>query len=69
MQLWRKVTRAMISIAREKTRAAASHAADFADAAHLTRTFHQMFGLPPSVLMQGDLYVVPSPFDLAEKAA
>lgn len=67
--LWRKVTRAMISIAREKTLAAASHAADFADAAHLTRTFHQMFGLPPSVLMQGDLYVVPSPFDVAEKAA
>jgi AraC family transcriptional regulator len=67
--LWKKVTRAMISIAREKTLAAASHAADFADAAHLTRTFHQMFGLPPSLLMQGDLHVVASPFNVEEKAA
>lgn len=67
--LWKKVSRAMIAMAREKTLAAASHAADFADAAHLTRTFHQMFGLPPSVLMQGDLYVVPSPFAAVEKAA
>lgn len=67
--LWRKVSRAMISIAREKTLAAAAQSSDFADAAHLTRTFHQMFGLPPSVLMQGELYVVPSPFNVVEKAA
>jgi AraC family transcriptional regulator len=62
--LWRKVTRAMITIARERTLTAAAQASDFADAAHLTRTFHQMFGLPPSLLMQGELFVVPSPFDL-----
>lgn len=67
--LWRKVTRAMMSIARERTLSAAAQASDFADAAHLTRTFRQMFGLPPSVLMQGELYVVPSPFDLIAKAA
>ncbi|HEX7830654.1 MAG TPA: AraC family transcriptional regulator [Thermoanaerobaculia bacterium] len=67
--LWRKVTRAMIAIAQERTLTAAAQKSDFADAAHLTRTFHQMFGLPPSVLMQGELYVVPSPFDIAEKAA
>lgn len=67
--LWRKVSRAMISIARERTLTAAAQNSDFADAAHLTRTFHQMFGLPPSVLMQGDLFVVPSPFETAAKAA
>lgn len=67
--LWRKVTRAMIAIAKERTLTAAAQRADFADAAHLTRTFHQMFGLPPSVLMVGDLFVVPSPFDIAEAAA
>ena len=67
--LWRKVLRAMVAVAREKTLAAAAHAAHFADAAHLTRTFRQMFGLAPSVLMQGDLYVVPSPFIVTEKAA
>jgi hypothetical protein len=27
-------------------------AADFADAAHLTRTFYQMVGLAPSMLMR-----------------
>jgi AraC-like DNA-binding protein len=67
--LWRKVTRAMIAIAQERTLTAAAQKSDFADAAHLTRTFHQMFGLPPSVLMQGELFVVPSPFDVTEKAA
>jgi AraC-like DNA-binding protein len=67
--LWRKVTRAMITIARERTLSAAAQESDFADAGHLTRTFQQMFGLPPSVLMQGELFVIPSPFDLAAKAA
>jgi AraC family transcriptional regulator len=67
--LWRKVTRAMVAIARERTLSAAAQTSDFADAAHLTRTFHQMFGLPPSLLMQGELFVVRSPFDVAAKAA
>ncbi len=67
--LWRKVTRAMVTIARERTLMAAAQEADFADAAHLTRTFQQMFGLPPSVLMQGELFVIASPFDLVSKAA
>jgi len=38
--LWRKLTRAMVAIGSEGTIAAAAHAADFADAAHLTRTFY-----------------------------
>jgi AraC-like DNA-binding protein len=51
--LWRKLTRAMLAIGREGTIAAAAHAADFADAEHLTRTFYQMFGTPLSVMMRG----------------
>ena len=60
--LWRKLTRAMVAIASERTIAAAAHAADFADAAHLTRTFYQMVGMAPSVLMRGDFSEIPSPF-------
>lgn len=62
--LWRKLTRAMVAIASERTIAAAAHAADFADAAHLTRTFYQMFGMAPSVLMQGEFAEIAPPFDV-----
>ena len=61
--LWRKLTRAMVAIASEGTIAAAAHAADFADAAHLTRTFYQMVGMAPSVLMRGEFIEIPSPFN------
>ncbi len=61
--LWRKLTRAMVAIASAGTIAAAAHAADFADAAHLTRTFYQMVGMAPSVLMRGDFIEIPSPFN------
>ena len=68
--LWRKLTRAMVAIASERTISAAAHAADFADAAHLTRTFYQMVGMAPSVLMRGEFAELPSPFDLrAERLA
>lgn len=60
--LWRKLTRAMVAIATEGTISAAAHAADFADAAHLTRTFYQMVGMAPSVLMRGEFAEIPSPF-------
>lgn len=60
--LWRKMTRAMVAIASERTIAAAAHAADFADAAHLTRTFYQMVGMAPSALMRGEFIEIPSPF-------
>jgi AraC family transcriptional regulator len=62
--LWRKLTRAMVAITSERTIAAAAHAADFADAAHLTRTFYQMFGMAPSVLMQGEFVEIASPFGI-----
>ena len=64
--LWRKLTRAMLAIGRERTIAAAAHASDFADAAHLTRTFYQMFGIPPSVMMRGDFFEIASPFSTAK---
>jgi AraC-like DNA-binding protein len=60
--LWRKLTRAMVAIGSEETIAAAAHAADFADAAHLTRTFYQMVGMAPSALMRGDFVEIASPF-------
>ncbi len=60
--LWRKVTRAMLAMGKERTIAAAAQRGDFADAAHLTRTFFQMFGMKPSVLMRGDFFEIPSPF-------
>lgn len=64
--LWRKLTRAMVSIGSERTIAAAAHAADFADAAHLTRTFYQMVGMAPSVLMRGEFAEIGSPFSLTK---
>ena len=64
--LWRKVARAVLAIGQEGSIAAAARAADFADAAHLTRTFHQMFGLPPSVMTRGEFFQIRSPFELPE---
>ena len=62
--LWRKLTRAMLAIGSERTIADAAHAADFADAAHLTRTFYQMVGMAPSVLMRGKFAEIASPFNI-----
>jgi AraC family transcriptional regulator len=64
--LWRKLTRAVLAIAQEGTMAAAAQAADFSDAAHLTRTFYQMFGLPPSVMMRGEFFEIKPPFELTD---
>jgi hypothetical protein len=36
--------------------------ASLAHAAHLTRTFYQIFGIPPSVIMRGEFFEIPSPF-------
>jgi AraC family transcriptional regulator len=67
--LWRKLTRAMVAIASERTIAAAAHAADFADAAHLTRTCYQMVGMAPSVLLRGKFAEIRSPFVMAASQA
>jgi len=61
--LWRKLTRAMVVIGRGQTISTAAHEADFADAAHLTRTFYQMIGLAPSLLMRGEFFVIGPPFE------
>lgn len=63
--LWRKVTRAMMEIGNGRTLTEAAHAADFADGAHLTRTFKQTFGIPPSMMMYGEFFEVPAPFEPA----
>ncbi len=67
--LWRKLTRAMLLIGSEGTIAAAAHAADFADAAHLTRTFGEMVGMAPKALMRGELVQIPAPFTPAAPEA
>ena len=59
----------MLAIGKESTIAAAAHASDFADAAHLTRTFYQMFEISPSVMMRGDSFEIPSPFRAGSQAA
>jgi len=61
--LWRKLARAMLAIGQGETMTDAAQAADFADAAHLTRTFNQMFGIAPSVLMRGRFFEISSPFE------
>ena len=65
--LWRKVTRAMLAIGRDGTATAAAQDADFADAAHLTRTFCQMFGIPPSVMLRGEFFEIRSPFNASDE--
>lgn len=60
--LWRKLLRAIVAHARGRTLTAAAHEGGFADAAHFTRTFHQMFGITPSAMMQGEFFVIDSPF-------
>jgi AraC-like DNA-binding protein len=62
--LWRKLARAMIAISHGESMTDAAQAADFADAAHLTRTFNQMFGIAPSALMRGEFFEIASPFEM-----
>jgi AraC-like DNA-binding protein len=46
--LWVRLKAALSSLAEQRTLTEAAHAAGFADAAHLSRTFVQMFGVSPS---------------------
>lgn len=65
--LWRKLNLAIEEFSRGGTLSAAAHAAGFSDSAHLTRTFYQMFGLSPSVMVgKAEFYLIPAPFELAD---
>jgi AraC family transcriptional regulator len=64
--LWRRLTRAMVLVSRGASLSRAAHSAGFTDSAHFTRTFYQMFGIPPSAMLnQGEMYEIPAPFQLA----
>lgn len=66
--LWRRMTRAMLAVGRGKTLTAAAHSCGFSDSAHLTRACAQMFGQPPSVMLEaGEFYEIPAPFELPTK--
>ena len=62
--LWRKLSRAMLAVGRGASLSQAAHEGGFADSAHMTRTFIQMWGTPPSVLMKGEFHEVPAPFEV-----
>ena len=63
--LWRRLSKAMVLVTRGETLSRAAHEAGFSDAAHFTRTFNQMFGIPPSAMLgQDELYEIPAPFQL-----
>ncbi len=47
-QLWMRLQRAVDAISKGLTATDAAHAAGFADAAHLTRTFRRMMGIAPT---------------------
>jgi AraC-like DNA-binding protein len=47
---WLRLQRAAIAIVNGAALGDAAHGAGFADAAHMTRTFRRMLGVPPSVL-------------------
>ena len=46
--LWVRLKAAVSELAKQRTLTEVAHAAGFADAAHLSRTFVQMFGVSPS---------------------
>lgn len=48
--LWLRLSRAIARAAAGDNLTASAHAAGFSDSAHLTRTFRETFGLPPSAL-------------------
>lgn len=56
--LWLKLRRAVMLMRTEGIRMTeASHAAGFADSAHSSRTFKDMFGIPPSFFFANDRFV------------
>ena len=66
--LWRKLARSLIEVGRGSTLSAAAHASGFSDSAHLTRTFYQMFGIPPTAMLGGgEFWEIPAPFEVGAR--
>ncbi|CAN5834030.1 hypothetical protein BH24GEM1_BH24GEM1_27200 [soil metagenome] len=64
--LWRKLSRAMEEFACGSNLSQSAHSAGFADSAHLTRTWIQMFGITPTMMLgRATFYEIPAPFELA----
>lgn len=55
--LWRRLRNAVQMLADGESLTTVAHAAGFADSAHLTRTFRQMFGITPSEIFQNSKFV------------
>lgn len=55
--LWRRLRNAVRLLGENESLTTVAHAAGFADSAHLTRTFRQMFGLAPSEIFQNSRFV------------
>lgn len=55
--LWTRLRNAVQMLGAGESLTTTAHAAGFADSAHLTRTFRQMFGLAPSEIFQNSRFV------------
>ena len=55
--LWQRMLAALGDMAGGAPTTEAAHAAGFSDAAHLSRTFRAMFGVPPSELFKNSRFV------------
>lgn len=55
--LWMRLRNAVRMLGENESLTTVAHAAGFADSAHLTRTFRQMFGLAPSEIFQNSQFV------------
>lgn len=50
--LWTRLSLAIGELTQGRSITDAAHGVGFSDAAHLTRTFHRMFGIPPTTLRE-----------------
>lgn len=50
--LWLRLRRVVFALAEGATMTEAAHVAGYADSAHMSRTFREMFGLPPSLFLK-----------------
>jgi AraC-like DNA-binding protein len=55
--LWIRLINAVALMPTSGSLATAAHRAGFADSAHLTRTFHRMFGMAPSALQRSQVAI------------